>query len=229
MSHGHSHAGGSCGGAPPQQDGPETIESACATGKLATLVLMWAQGADLANYRVVVDGINSTPLMWAALKGHLPIVKFLVDHQAPINFASSDGQTALLWAVSEGRYDVVHFLLERGADATAMDARGVNAQMAAVQHENLAMLLLLNEYVPLDAQAKDIEQHTLAHWAAYKGAFNILEYLNAQQVPLDTLDIHKRSPLHWAAREGRDQCVAFLLRQGVRADVADNEGQRPQD
>ncbi len=226
--HGHSHSGGQCGSAQQQQDqGPETVESMCATGKLASLVLTWAQGLDVANYYVHVDGINTSSLMWACIKGHLPVVKFLVDHQAPINFATNDGQTALMWAVSEGRYEVVHFLLERGADVCARDARGINAHAAAVQHENLAMLMLLHEYSPLDPQSRDSEQHTLAHWAAYKGCLNVLEYLHTLHVPLDTPDVHKRTPLHWAAREGRELCIAFLMRHGARTDAIDNDEKRP--
>lgn len=59
---------------------PQCVEEACAYGNLQYLVLLYAQGRlDVLARRAVYEGSDASPLMWAAFKGHLPIVKFLID------------------------------------------------------------------------------------------------------------------------------------------------------
>ena len=57
-----------------------------------------------------VDGWNS--LAWAADKGHLEVVRLLLDYGADINWVDNDGNTALFWAVNNGHVDVVQKMLE---------------------------------------------------------------------------------------------------------------------
>ena len=49
-------------------------------------------------------------------KGHLDIVKFLVEKNADINKACDDDTTPLYISCQEGHLDIVKFLVEKNAD-----------------------------------------------------------------------------------------------------------------
>lgn len=75
---------------------------------------------------------HHTAVCSAASAGHLEIVRWLLDHDARINW-TIDGESkcpALLTAVSEGHFEIVKLLVEHGADIHAHQA-GVNPVMWA--------------------------------------------------------------------------------------------------
>ena len=63
---------------------------------------------------------DKTPLHSACAKGHVEIVKYLVDHGAQIEATSNKkGFTPLHLASQFNHRCIVEFLLENGADASA--------------------------------------------------------------------------------------------------------------
>ena len=62
------------------------------------------------------DGNNDTPLLIAARKGYIDIVKLLIKNGAKINIQDDYGDTALHAATFNGHKDIVKFLLSKGAD-----------------------------------------------------------------------------------------------------------------
>ena len=78
-----------------------------------------------------------TPLMIAANRGSLDIVRLLLRYQADPNFEELDSFTALLFAAHHGYVAVARILLERGANvyhkssagATALSLASSNAEM----------------------------------------------------------------------------------------------------
>lgn len=125
---------------------PSCVEEACAYGNLSYVVLKWAQGVvDYATRHAFYEGSDASPLMWACFKNHLPIVRFLIDVGAPVNWQSTLGHSALQWAILGGNIEVVQCLLNHGADPTMRDRQGFDAAFVAVQSNELAILLLLLE------------------------------------------------------------------------------------
>lgn len=57
-----------------------------------------------------------TPLIWAARRGTLPIVKVLVRHGAKVNATDNLKMTALMHAAIKGHFDIVKYLVNKGAD-----------------------------------------------------------------------------------------------------------------
>lgn len=62
------------------------------------------------------DENGTTPLMLAASKGLLAIVKELLNHGADVNAQDLDNWTALLCATKAGYLEIVEILVENGAD-----------------------------------------------------------------------------------------------------------------
>ena len=61
------------------------------------------------------DGVEYTALMWASAKGHLEIVKALLDAGAEVN-TSLEGRTALDWATLRSHDDVAQALRQGRGD-----------------------------------------------------------------------------------------------------------------
>ena len=65
---------------------------------------------------------DSTPLMWASLKGHYEVANYLIENGADINAKSSDGNSVIVWSVwNYGDIRILRMLIERGADINAMN------------------------------------------------------------------------------------------------------------
>ncbi|KAG5508324.1 hypothetical protein JIQ42_08246 [Leishmania sp. Namibia] len=245
---------------------PSCFEEACAYGNLQAAILMWSQGTvDIPTRRAVYEGNNASALMWAAFKGHLPIVRFLVDQNAPLEVDNALGHTALQWAITGGHADVVRYLLDHGADPSHRDRQGFDAAFAAVQSGHLALLLMLTEdaaregrllqtsdhglvlykpsagqqaqaatlinprtkrpYYLLNPQLRDVEGHTLMHWAAYRNSPATCQYLLEHWgYNVDAQDSRGRTPLVWAAREGFSEVMELLLSRGADRHIADSDG-----
>lgn len=70
-----------------------------------------------------VDEANSageTALMLSSMKGHIEIVKYLLENGADVNKFSRTQWTALCFAATRNHYDVVDILINAGADVNAI-------------------------------------------------------------------------------------------------------------
>jgi len=70
------------------------------------------------------DNAETSPVQMAALKGHVDIVKLLIDAGAKIDGANRYGDTPLIDAVENSHVDVVNLLLKHGVDPWRANNRG---------------------------------------------------------------------------------------------------------
>lgn len=68
-----------------------------------------------------------TPLHYAATGAHLAIMSLLLDHHAYIDAESPNGTTPLMMAASYGNSSAVKLLLEEGADPLLKNQQGLSA------------------------------------------------------------------------------------------------------
>jgi ankyrin repeat protein len=61
-------------------------------------------------------------LTFAAMHGHVQIIKLLLQYGANVNGSDFHGRTALSWAAEFCQYGAVKFLVEHGANVNAEDA-----------------------------------------------------------------------------------------------------------
>ena len=80
-----------------------------------------------------VNKTGWTPLHYAATGGHVEVIRLLLEHHAYIDAESPNGSTPLMVASMYGSSDAVRLLLESGADATLKNQLGLDARAFALK------------------------------------------------------------------------------------------------
>jgi ankyrin repeat protein len=115
-------------------------------GNLAVVRELLLAEPDLVHVR---DGDQSTPLHWAAWKGHPEIIDMLIDSGADIGAHNENGHwgTTPLHAAAHGnRKLAAEALIRRGADVNAQRAIGKGTPLAETRtHNATAVAKLLRE------------------------------------------------------------------------------------
>ncbi|WP_310372501.1 ankyrin repeat domain-containing protein [Rhodoferax ferrireducens] len=93
---------------------------AALAGELEICQKLIAKGAD-------VNKTGWTPLHYAATRGHIEVIRLLLENSAYIDAASPNATTPLMMAAQYGTTAAVKLLLEEGADATLKNQRGLTA------------------------------------------------------------------------------------------------------
>ncbi|XP_067055721.1 ankyrin repeat and SAM domain-containing protein 6-like [Acropora muricata] len=103
---------------------PSIIEAA-RTGNLVLVRELLYQGEVDKNS---TDEDGATPLMYAAMGGHLPVVQLLIDIRADIDKQDKvSGWTALMQATYHGFTEIARLLIESGADVNIQGNNGCRA------------------------------------------------------------------------------------------------------
>lgn len=123
-----------------------------------------------------------TPLGLACYFGHLEIVKYLVNHGADVNRASSNSfhVAPIHSATAISDYEITAFLLEHGADVNAKQQSGVTPLHSAAHNGKLNIAKLLVDH-GADIHAKTSEGKTPADMAFEKNYTEVGEYLTGLQ------------------------------------------------
>ncbi|CAK9028237.1 unnamed protein product [Durusdinium trenchii] len=148
--------------------------------------------------KLPVDSVaknQQTPLMWAVLRGHVPVARTLLAAKASLAVKDSLGATALMIAVQHKAYPSILLLMHRGSH--------MQAQMLAEGDKNGC---------------------TAVHWAAYKGDLTALKLLHYFKADLQVLDNAKMLPLHRAVCAAQTAVVEFLVEQKSDPQARNHEG-----
>lgn len=102
----------------PQDESPLMI--AALNGQLDLAVRLIERGAD-------VNKPGWTPLHYASTRGHLAMMRLLLEHHAYIDAESPNGTTPLMMAAHYGTTDAVKLLLQDGADPMPRNQQNMTA------------------------------------------------------------------------------------------------------
>ena len=176
-----------------------------------------AAGAD-PNARLLS---GETPLMEAARRGNLSIVRLMLAGGADPNVQEANaGQNALMWAISERHDAVAAELLRHGADINARSKNGFAAISFAAQQGDTASIGILLE---AGANVNDVAPKsglTPILIATAMGRTKAVVLLLDKGADPDVVAANGFTPLHLAAkRKGAVAIVSALLAHDANPNV----------
>ena len=186
--------------------------------------LLLRNGADPNN-----AGIEP-PILYQAVASHEPsnrleIVRLLVENNARINVAHTNGTTALSWACwndddQKAQIAVIECLLDHGADVNRADRRGITPLHVAVRRHNVALVrLLLERGADINGGTSSIGQRTpLSSAAASEDITRLL--LDNGADPNRQARPGENSALVWAVMARQIGVARMLLEHGANPDAA---------
>ncbi|RMC15518.1 hypothetical protein DUI87_07712 [Hirundo rustica rustica] len=208
------------------KDGDRAVHHAAFGDEGAVIEVLHRGSADL-NAR---NKRRQTPLHIAVNKGHLQVVKTLLDFGCHPSLQDSEGDTPLHDAISKKRDDILAVLLEAGADVTITNNNGFNAlHHAALRGNPSAMRVLLSKLPrPWIVDEKKDDGYTALHLAALNNHVEVAELLVHQgNANLDIQNVNQQTALHLAVERQHTQIVRLLVRAGAKLDIQDKDGDTP--
>jgi ankyrin repeat protein len=171
-----------------------------------------------ADITITTKDMKYTPLHIAAYKGHLVIVKKLIEDGVAastiINAKDRDGNTPFLLAASHGKDDTVSFFLEYESvykvDIYASDILGNTAVMLSVNNGHMSTTSLLLDGTDIDINQKNKRGETPLIRAAAKNHVGLVRYLLTKGANIDLLNSRGEDAMEAAIEANNEKCVTLL-------------------
>lgn len=166
-------------------------------------------------------------LRFAALYGHLELVRLLLSAQADPKGSDDLRMTALHIACQNGHALAAQALLDQDAPLNAVTTFGWTPLHWAAENGHLDVLReLLTAQASMEIRNVDGESPLLV--AVRRGRVAVIDALISAGAKLDTTDSNGRTALHLAAYFGHDQVLDLLLHQRkIPIDGCTNDGLTP--
>ncbi len=127
------------------------VESRNKTDESPLMMAAFMGDAQLCKVLIARDAdVNKpgwAPLHYAATKGHLEVIKLLLNEHAYIDAASPNGSTPLMMAALYGTPEAVSLLLDEGADPLLKNIQGLTAIDFAHRGERKDAAAIVAEFV----------------------------------------------------------------------------------
>ncbi len=188
-----------------------------------------AAGADI-NF---VSGSGNTPFTAAALRGDLPMMKYLIAHGADPFIATRNGASALTRAIHQAtKMETLCYLIEElKLDINAADRFGRTPLFLSVQSGRPDIAAYLLEH-GADISGKSREDETLLMTAIRNScseeSFKELSQLLLRYgLDINAQDNQGRTALYYAIEKNDINCIKFLLSSGISVFHSDKQGTTP--
>lgn len=214
--------------APDKQEihGSLTIYQAAETGNLERVqTLIKIKGEEFAS---VPDEKGYYAMHWAALGGHVEVMRYLHTLNIPLTLPTKDEvlYQPIHWAASRGNVHVIEYLLEQGVNIESPDGTGVTPLIVSAQfYQPLTMSWLIHKGG--NPHACDKMGDSALHWASYKGDFDCFIVLLRLGLDATTLDSYKQNALHLAVLGHNLTLIDKCLELGCGINTKDQAGNTP--
>ena len=162
-----------------------------------------------------------TPLLYATERGHMAVVKLLLERvDVDINRTDSKGNGPLLYAAMKGHVAIVQLMLAKdGVDVNSKNQRGGTPLLYAAERGDVAVVKLFLERADVDINHIDSRGNGPLSYAAMKGHVATVQLMLAK----DGVDVNSKNqwggtPLLYAV-EGRYEALVKLLLERTDIDV----------
>ena len=157
---------------------------------------------------------GQTALHYAAEKGDLAVVQFLVEHGADIKAQDTVlSRSAIHFAAENGHLECIKYLTEKGADLMDRDSFGATALHYAARSNRLDVIKFLVDR-KVDYTAKDIRGWSAMHYAASGGSIDVVKYLLGKGLNINELNEGGRTPLFFA--RNYHELRKYMISKGAR-------------
>ncbi|HVH98350.1 MAG TPA: ankyrin repeat domain-containing protein [Enhygromyxa sp.] len=164
-------------------------------------------------------------VMQAVRDEDLPRVRELAGAGEPLDAPSpTQGFRPLGVAVIKNNPELVQLLLELGADPNLGDDRGMVPLGRAVVHGGDEAMLDLLLAAGARTDAVNVDEFGLLHAVAETGRAELIPWMLAHGVALETRTRHGHTPLHIACALGHVDAARALLRAGADPKAPANDG-----
>jgi ankyrin repeat protein len=157
---------------------------------------------------------QARPLVKAVEDKDAHLVALLLEGEADVNFAQTDGMTALHWAAYHDDAELGKALLKRGATATAKTRHGITPlYLACLNGNGLLLSALLASGA--NANASIVGGETALMTASRVGDEECVAALLGAGAEVEAREKNDQSAIMWAAAEGALRVVELLLAAGA--------------
>lgn len=141
--------------------------------------------------------LGTTPLMLAAARGHLEMMKEILDAGADVNEVDQVGDTAVNYVVATNQLAAARLLVSRGAKVYSQRQDGISALMQAIQISSFDMIQTLSQEIEAVNQPAD-DGWTPIYFAIRRGDPKTLSWLFERGACKNTFDAYRQTPLQFA-------------------------------
>lgn len=202
-----------------------------AENPLATIKYLVEKGNDV-NKRT---HDSRTYIFWAASRGNLEAMEYLVQKGAKMNLKDSHGYSVSSFAVAGGQQDpaIFDFFIANGADfKNEKDHHGANILLVAVSRAKDFKLIDYFLDKGLDINTTDNDSNGLFHYAAQGGNIAILKELRKRGVSTSKNATTGENAILFASRGGRGrsnglEVFQYLEGIGLHANITAKNGVTP--
>ncbi|HOP62630.1 MAG TPA: ankyrin repeat domain-containing protein [Spirochaetota bacterium] len=211
----------------PEPDGADINEDlvrASYYGDVKKAERLLLEGAN-ADYRSRDESMHGrTPLIVAAINGHLSMVKYLLENGAEINFADANGCGPLCSVMEWGNcMEMVEFLISNGADINVKDPYGRPLILNWYAIENPEIILTLAG-AGADLNAADEHGSNGVLFAAAAGSIETVGFFIEHGLDINSRDKEGLTPLMAASLKKDHELISYLLKMEADKDITDHEG-----
>ena len=173
--------------------------------------------SELGEYCIdTFDTAGHTLVHWAAHSGNVSILNALYEKGFNMNTASKDQVRLhpIHWTCTQGHLAALHFFIQKihlGIN-TVDTFRHRTPLLLAAQH-GFPLLVLYCVKNGANIDLLDIDLDSAVHWAAYKGASEIVSVFHYLDMKVDSHDHFGQTPLHLAAMQGHLHTVQYLVEE----------------
>lgn len=197
------------------------------------------------------EGLQGTPLMYAASTGNKLLCKLLIDNGAKVNQLDINGDHALNWATYYGNVAIMNLLIKSGTDLTIKSKHGnaVDVSLRLWHHDSVAQVfrttkiarslakteikfiksLKKEDYKKLQELIKrgvspDLKDEIgvpVLQLVAQSGNLKMVEFLVGSGADVNCTNRVGQTPLSWAARYGHFEVAKKLISSGADVNKTD--------
>ena len=163
----------------------------------------------------------ASELIYAALKGHVALARFLIDAGMDTDVQDVNGFTPLFIATDRGHVDFVRLLLDKHNDCTWRRASTVFHPAIRKGHVEIVDLLL---QAGGDKDMLNDNGCTAACVASGRGDVQTARLLLEARASIDMKSQRAYAALHHASKSGQIEKVHWLLNAGAEKDMQSDRG-----